>query len=76
MIPLDHARSSAEADVWTAFSMAISYVVGAAGPVVIGLLHDVTGSFTCSSWLMVGIALTMIAICPSLRPASMRPVLG
>jgi MFS family permease len=53
-LPLDDAATDAEATAWNAFVMLVSYVVGAAGPLLVGVLRDATGDFAapipCGCW--------------------------
>ncbi|MFS2155887.1 CynX/NimT family MFS transporter [Pseudomonas sp. Pseusp122] len=67
-LPLDNARSSAEANAWNAMVLLFAYVVAAAGPLLMGYLRDATGSFQPSLWLMAGVSLTMVILTPFLKP--------
>lgn len=67
-LPLDNARSDAEAASWNAFVMLVSYAVGATGPLIIGVLRDAIGSFEAPLWLLVAVSLVMLLTTPFLRP--------
>lgn len=67
-LPLDNARTDAEAASWNAFVLLVSYIVGAIGPVAVGLLRDWSGSFQPSLWLLAAISAAMLLLAPFLRP--------
>lgn len=67
-LPLDNAENSDEANSWNAFVLLFSYVFAASGPIVVGYLHDLTGGFQISLWLIVCISTVMLAVTPFLRP--------
>jgi CP family cyanate transporter-like MFS transporter len=67
-LPLDNARTDGEATAWNAFVMLFSYLVGAAGPVLVGLLHDASGGFRAPMWMLVAFSLAMLATTPFLQP--------
>lgn len=67
-LPLDNTRNVEEANAWNAFVLLFSYIVAAAGPLLMGYLRDVTGGFAVSQWLMVGVSAVMLAVTPFLAP--------
>lgn len=67
-LPLDNARSDGEAAAWNAFVMLVSYLVGATGPVLVGLLRDASGSFQAPMWMLVAASAAMLATTPFLQP--------
>lgn len=67
-LPLDNARTDDEATAWNAFVLLISYVIGAAGPVLVGLLHDATGSFVVPVWMLATVGGFMFLLTPFLQP--------
>ncbi|WP_448107639.1 MFS transporter [Pseudomonas azerbaijanoccidentalis] len=67
-LPLDNARTPDEAGAWNAFVLLVSYPVGATGPVLVGLLRDLTGDFSASLVFLVISAGVMVALAPFLRP--------
>jgi CP family cyanate transporter-like MFS transporter len=67
-LPLDHASSADEANAWTSFILFIGYVLGALGPLALGLLRDLTGSFHVSAWALVLAATLMLSLAPFLAP--------
>ena len=72
-LPLDNARSDGEATAWNAFVMLVSYLVGAIGPVLVGFLRDVSGSFQMPLWALVAVSAAMLATTPFLRPHPITP---
>lgn len=72
-LPLDNTRTADEANRWNAFNLTIGYLIAATGPLLTGFLRDVTGSFTVPFALLVGVALTMLAAAPFLKPHAHRP---
>ncbi|MGE7990022.1 CynX/NimT family MFS transporter [Pseudomonas sp. NPDC089554] len=71
-LPLDNASTPEEAGTWNAFVMLISYLVGAAGPLVMGYLRDSTGNFQSALWLLVGVGAVMLLVTPFLQPYHQR----
>ncbi|WP_339648264.1 CynX/NimT family MFS transporter [Halopseudomonas pelagia] len=67
-LPLDNAATPEEASAWTAFVMLHSYIVAAAGPLLIGYLRGVCGDFQLSLWLLVAIGVVMLLVTPFLQP--------
>lgn len=67
-LPLDNARSDGEATAWNAFVMLVSYLVGAAGPVLVGFLRDASGSYEAPLWALAAAGAAMLAITPFLQP--------
>lgn len=49
------------------FTQGIGYVIGAAGPVIVGILHDLTGGWTAPLWFLVGSAVLAIPALVTLR---------
>lgn len=67
-LPLDNAHSADEANTWNAFMMTVGYLLAAAGPWLVGLLRDVTGTFQAPTWLLFTVALGMFVLTPFLAP--------
>lgn len=67
-LPLDNARSDGETIAWNAFVMLLSYVVGAGGPVLTGVLRDTTGSFDAPMWVLVAVSAAMLSLTAFLQP--------
>ncbi len=65
---VDVTRSRAEAARLSAMVFLVSYCLAALGPVMVGALRDLTGSFTLAFWILSVIAVIHLAVVPSLRP--------
>ena len=72
-LPLDHTSSADEANSWTSFVLFIGYLLGALGPLTLGLLRDLTGSFHVSVWALVAAGTLMLLLAPFLAPKPARP---
>ena len=71
-LPLDNASTPEEAGAWTAFVMLQSYLVGAAGPLLVGYLRDSAGHFQSALWLLVAVGALMLLVTPFLQPYCCR----
>lgn len=67
-LPLDNASSPEEAGAWSAFVMLPSYILAAFGPLLLGYLRDVSGSFHLSLWALVVVGTIMLLVTPFLQP--------
>lgn len=67
-LPLDHTSSPDEANSWTSFVLFVGYFLGALGPLALGLLRDLTGSFHMSAWALVVAGTLMFLLTPFLAP--------
>ena len=52
------------------------YVLSSVGPVLLGAARDVTGDFTASLWLLVGVGVLLVASCALLSPERLREGIG
>ncbi|WP_420707342.1 CynX/NimT family MFS transporter [Pseudomonas sp. EggHat1] len=75
-LPLDNASTPEEAGAWTAFVMLQSYLVGAAGPLLMGYLRDSAGHFQSALWLLVAVGMLMLIVTPFLQPYRNRRLEG
>ena len=66
MLPLDNTTDPSEANLWTSFSLAIGYGVGALGPLVLGHLRDASENFQSGLWVLVGVGLLELTLAPFL----------
>lgn len=66
-LPLDNTKDAAEASAWTAFVLLVAYLIAATGPLSVGALRDLTGSFSASWVLLLAVALCMLALTPFLQ---------
>ncbi|ANF97013.1 CynX/NimT family MFS transporter [Paenibacillus bovis] len=62
LLPIDKTNSAMEASTWSAMTQAIGYMIGAIGPIVIGLLYDYTGSFVPTLYLLIAVGFVVIVL--------------
>jgi CP family cyanate transporter-like MFS transporter len=70
---LDVARRPADAGAAAALMFLAGYPIAALGPLGVGALRDLTGSFDASLWCLFGIVVGMAAILAPLTTARLRP---
>ena len=68
-LPLDVATNPAEVGSVAALMLLGGYVLSAVGPVVLGAARDLTGNFSASLILLVGIGVLLTLACTALSPA-------
>lgn len=64
----DYTTGQVQAARLGAMALMVAFLLGAAGPLVIGALHDATGNYTTGFVLLLGIAVATLAVVPVLRP--------
>ncbi|MCZ8511549.1 MFS transporter [Paenibacillus filicis] len=62
LLPMDATANAQEASAWSAKIQGVGYVIGATGPLLIGWIHDATGSFFFSVIGLVLISLLMMLV--------------
>jgi len=62
MLPIVETDTAEEAGSWSAMSQCGGYIIGAAGPLVVGIIRDTTGSFTPALIVMLIVVITMISV--------------
>lgn len=67
-LPLDNTKSVDEANAWNAFVLMIGYVIAAGGPLAVGAIRDLSGTFDLAYWVLAGVALMMLILTPFLKP--------
>jgi len=73
-LPVEAGRSPAESSALAALMLLVGYTFAAVGPVVLGAVRDATGSFVVAGWLLVGVAVIMLAATSLLSPSRLgRP---
>jgi len=65
---IDTTRTRGDAARLAALVLLVAYLVGAVGPVLLGLLRDLTGDFVAGYGVMLGVAILMLAVVPAYRP--------
>lgn len=67
-LPLDYARDPQAASQLTSMVLGIGYLLAALGPLAIGALRDISGSYVISFGALVAIAAVMLLSTPLLKP--------
>jgi MFS transporter, CP family, cyanate transporter len=62
LLPIDETTNGEDAASWSGMAQAIGYVIGATGPIILGWIHDATGSFFFAVIGLMIIALLMILV--------------
>ncbi|UPG94555.1 CynX/NimT family MFS transporter [Luteibacter aegosomatissinici] len=68
VLPLDNTHDQDEANIWGAFMLLIAYIFASAGPLLVGALRDITGSFDIALWILVAVGVAMLVLTPLLGP--------
>jgi CP family cyanate transporter-like MFS transporter len=71
-LPLDVTDEPSQVGAVAALMLLGGYVVSALGPFVLGAARDATGTFEVSLWLLVAVAVALIACCLLLSPARLH----
>ena len=66
---VDTTGSQADAARLSGMVMLIAFLAGASGPALLGLLHDLTGSFAAGYATVLGLTILTLLSVPVLRPA-------
>ncbi|WP_339160065.1 MFS transporter [Paenibacillus sp. FSL W8-0186] len=60
LLPIDMTGNPQEAASWAAMTQSVGYVIGAAGPLILGWIHDTTHSFSAAIIGMIIVNLLMM----------------
>ncbi|HET8787091.1 MAG TPA: MFS transporter [Candidatus Limnocylindrales bacterium] len=71
-LPLDVTDDPTRVGSVAALMLFGGYVLSSAGPVLLGAARDVTGDFGASEWMLVAIAVVLVASCVTLSPDRLR----
>ena len=72
-LPLDVAHLPSETGAIVGLVLGAGYTIAAAGPILLGGVRDLTGSFATSLWVLVALAVALIAAILPLSPGRLRP---
>lgn len=62
MLPIDETRNAGEANAWSAMVQSGGYILGAAGPFLLGRIHDISGSFPQAFYVLAIIVMVQIFV--------------
>ena len=71
-LPVDLSDDATEVGATAALMLLVGYALSSLGPVVVGLVRDVTGDFTASLWILVGLTVALVVACAVMSPARLR----
>jgi CP family cyanate transporter-like MFS transporter len=72
-LPLDVAHGPAETGAVVGLMLGAGYTITALGPLALGAVRDVTGTFSASLWVLVAVATAFVASVLPLSPRRLRP---
>ena len=72
-LPLDVAHEPAETGAVVGLMLGAGYTITALGPLALGAVRDITGSFSTSLWVLVAVAGAFVASVLPLSPERLRP---
>ena len=68
MLLVDTTDTQADAARLSGMVMLVAFLAGASGPALLGLLHDLTGSFTAGYATVLALTVLLLLSVPALRP--------
>ena len=71
-LPLDVTDDPTRVGSVAALMLFGGYVLSSLGPVLLGVARDVSGDFAASEWMLVAIAVVLVASCVTLSPDRLR----
>lgn len=72
-LPLDLANEPAQTGAVVGLMLGAGYTITALGPLLLGAVRDLTGSFSTSLWVLVAVAAAFVASVLPLSPRRLRP---
>jgi CP family cyanate transporter-like MFS transporter len=72
-VPLDATNKPSKAGAVVGLMLGAGYTIAAAGPIALGAVRDLTESFATSLWVLVALAVALLAAIAPLSPARLRP---
>jgi CP family cyanate transporter-like MFS transporter len=72
-LPLDVAHEPGDVGAVVALVLGGGYSIGALAPFVLGAVRDATGSFATSLWVLVAVAVALLASVVALSPGRLLP---
>lgn len=71
-LPLDYARTPADAASWSAMMLFGGYLLSASGPLLGGVVVDATGSYATVFGIMTASSALLLAVCYGMKPPQRR----
>ena len=71
-LPLDVAHHPSDVGAVAAMMLLVGYMIGAASPLGLGAVRDVTGSFTATLWLIAAASTGLVVLCSALSRERLR----
>jgi CP family cyanate transporter-like MFS transporter len=62
LLPIDATTTASEASSWSAMAQSIGYIIGASGPIFVGMLHGAFNGFAAALGLLGVIVIAMLII--------------
>jgi CP family cyanate transporter-like MFS transporter len=72
-LPLDATNNPSEAGAVVGLMLGAGYTIAATGPIALGAVRDLTGSFATSLWVLVALSVALLAAIAPLSPERLRP---
>jgi CP family cyanate transporter-like MFS transporter len=73
-LPVDAGGTAGDVAATAARMLLIGYVLSAIGPFALGLARDATGDFGTSLWMLVGLAVLMVALAAVITPERLHRI--
>ncbi len=74
ILPVDAGGTPGDVAASAARMLLIGYVLSASAPFVLGLARDVTGDFSTSLWLLVGLAVLLVGLSAVITPERLHRI--
>jgi MFS transporter, CP family, cyanate transporter len=71
-LPLDAAEGPAEVAALAGMMLGLGYTLSSSGPLLLGVVRDLSGGFDAVLWVLVGAAAFLLAVDSSFSPARLR----
>ncbi|WP_181152642.1 CynX/NimT family MFS transporter [Paenibacillus sp. AR247] len=62
MMPIETVSDAQQATAWSAMTQSVGYVIGAMGPMLLGVIHDAAGSYTLLIPVLLAVTLAMAGV--------------
>lgn len=62
MMPIEAVGDAQQATAWSAMTQSVGYVIGAMGPMLLGVIHDAAGSYTLLIPVLLAVTLAMAGV--------------